>query len=370
MDDYRFSTQEDTEEEAGDIDEAEFQQSADAPGHAPSAGSLTAAITAGELVGQRLDVYITAALPDATRAEAQRLIEAAGVNGTGVQVNGRQAKSNYRLRAGDVVTAQRPAPTLTTIEAEDIPLTIVYEDDDMLVIDKPRGMVVHPAPGASSGTLVNAVLGCVSGLSGIGGEQRPGIVHRLDKDTGGLIMVAKNDIAHRALQAQIQSRTASRRYLALVWGVPAWERSRVDAPIGRHPSDRKKMAVVVDARHTARHALTELTRRETFGTTFALLEAKLQTGRTHQIRVHGAYIHHPIVGDPLYGGVRKIAGEAFTAPARAQLERDIENLRGQALHAYALGFNQPRTGERLHFEVPLPAPMQTLLAHLRDNVGG
>ncbi len=369
MDDKIF-TQEATEEEAEELEEAGFQQAADTPEHAQRSDPLTATISKGELVGQRLDVYIAATLPDATRAEAQRLIEMADVNGTGVQVNGRQTKSNYRLRAGDVVTMRRSAPALTRIEAEDIPLTIVYEDDDMLVIDKPRGMVVHPAPGASSGTLVNAVLGCVTGLSGIGGEQRPGIVHRLDKDTGGLIMVAKNDITHRALQAQIQSRTASRRYLALVWGVPAWERAQVDAPIGRHPSDRKKMAVVVDAHHTARHALTELTRRETFGTTFTLLEAKLQTGRTHQIRVHGAYIHHPIVGDPLYGGVRKIAGEAFTSPVRARLERDIENLHGQALHAYALGFDQPRTGTRLHFEVPLPAPMQTLLDHLRENSGG
>ena len=328
---------------------------------------VTEIISAGERVGQRLDVFVTALLPNATRAEAQRLIETPGEEGAGAQVNGRQTKSNYRLRAGDVVTVQRPAPALTRIEAENIPLAIVYEDADMLVIDKPRGMVVHPAPGASSGTLVNAVLGCVSDLSGIGGEQRPGIVHRLDKDTGGLIMVAKNDVAHRALQAQIQARTASRRYLALVWGVPAWERAKVDAPIGRHPADRKKMAVVTDARQTARHALTELTRRETFGAAFALLEAKLQTGRTHQIRVHGAYIHHPIVGDPLYGGIRKIAGDAFPAPLRAQLEQDIEALHGQALHAYALSVDQPRTGVRLHFEVPLPPSMQTLLDHLRQS---
>jgi 23S rRNA pseudouridine1911/1915/1917 synthase len=318
-------------------------------------------------IGLRLDVFVTALLEGATRSEVQRLIELRPSNemdNSGVRVNGKREKPNYRMRAGDMVTACRPAPAASHIEAENIPLDILYEDVDMLVINKARGMVVHPAPGAESGTLVNAVLGYASDLSGIGGEQRPGIVHRLDKDTGGLIMVAKNDVAHRALQAQIQARTASRRYLALVWGVPDWERADVEAPIGRHPTDRKKMAVLTDSRHTSREAKTQFTRKQAFKNTFSLLEAKLQTGRTHQIRVHCAYIHFPIVGDPLYGGLRKIPANAYPASIRAELERDIENLRGQALHAYALSFNQPRSGERLHFEVPLPPAMQTLLNHL------
>lgn len=316
-------------------------------------------------IGQRLDVFVTAALGSASRAEAQRLIEMAGTEAEGVRVNGKPEKSNYRLRVGDVITIEPPQPKTARIEAESIPLEIVYEDTDVLVINKARGMVVHPAPGAMQGTLVNAVLGYATDLSGIGGEQRPGIVHRLDKDTGGLIMVAKNDLAHRDLQAQIQARTAKRRYQALVWGVPAFERATIDAPIGRHPSDRKKMAVLTDARHTARTAQTELQRLETFASAFAFLEATLRTGRTHQIRVHCAYIHHPIVGDPLYGGLRKLGADVFPSSVRAQLEADIANLGGQALHAYALSFSQPRTGVRLDFQVPLPSTMQILLDHLR-----
>lgn len=316
-------------------------------------------------IGLRLDVFVTAVLSETSRAEAQRLIELAGNRTEGVRVNGKAEKSNYRLRAGDSIAIQRPLPTATSVQAETIPLEIVYEDADVLVLNKARGMVTHPAPGTTHGTLVNAVLGYATDLSGIGGEQRPGIVHRLDKDTGGLIMVAKNDFSHRELQAQIQTRTAKRRYQAIVWGVPTFERATVDAPIGRHPSDRKKMAVVTDARHTAREAQTELRRLETFATAFALLEANLRTGRTHQICVHCAYIHYPIVGDPLYGGVRKLASDIFPSDIRAMIEADIALLNGQALHACALSFNQPRTGVRLAFQVPLPPEMQTLLEHLR-----
>lgn len=323
-------------------------------------------VPAPEHIGLRLDVFVTAILADVSRAEAQRLIETAATGGNGARVNGKAEKANYRLRASDTITIQRPMPTATHTEAESIPLEIIYEDADVLVINKARGMVVHPAPGSPRGTLVNAILGYAKDLSGIGGEQRPGIVHRLDKDTGGLIMVAKNDFAHRELQAQIQARAAKRRYQAVVWGVPAFERATIDAPIGRHPSERKKMAVLTDSRHTSREAQTELRRAETLSTAFALLEANLRTGRTHQIRVHCAYIQHPIVGDPLYGGVRKLASDTFPAPVRAILETDIASLNGQALHAYALSFNQPRTGVRLDFEVPLPAPMQILLDHLRE----
>ena len=320
---------------------------------------------AEEGVGIRLDVFLAGALSGATRAEAQRLLERSEDESAGARVNGQRVKANYRLRRGDIVTAQRPRPASSAAQAENIPLSIVYEDSDLLVINKPRGMVVHPAPGAESGTLVNAVLAHARDLSGIGGELRPGIVHRLDKDTGGLLVVAKNDAAHHSLQAQIQARTAIRRYMALAWNVPSFLQATVEAPIGRHPTDRKKMAVVTDPHYRARTAQTELTVRETFAGVFALLEAKLQTGRTHQIRVHCAYIHHPLVGDPLYGGQRKIPGNAFPTERRVILEKTIEAMNGQALHAYSLAFDHPRTGERLAFEVPLPAPMQDLLDKLR-----
>ncbi len=321
-----------------------------------------------EQAGVRLDVFLAANLPGASRAEAQRLIERGAEEMDGARVNGRREKPNYRLRAGETVTATRPQAHPARAEAEDLPLTIVYEDRDLLVIDKARGMVVHPAPGSEHGTLVNAVLAHADDLSGIGGALRPGIVHRLDKDTGGLLVVAKNDEAHRDLQAQIQARTAERRYLALVWGVPRFQQATVDAPIGRHPSDRKKMAVVTDPRHTARPALTELTARETFAGAFTLLEAKLQTGRTHQIRVHTAYIQHPVVGDSLYNGLRKFPASAFPVSARVAIEAAILALNGQALHAYSLAFDHPRTRERLAFTVPLPAVMQDLLDLLRHNV--
>jgi 23S rRNA pseudouridine1911/1915/1917 synthase len=336
----------------------------------PDSEEATVTVTvAAAQAGQRLDLFVAGALEDATRAEAQRLIERPADAPEGVRVNGRRERSNYRVRAGDRVTALRPVPQPTPVEAEDIPLSIVYEDADVLVIDKPRGMVVHPAPGSERGTLVNAVLAHSEDLSGIGGERRPGIVHRLDRDTGGLLMVAKNDSAHRALQAQIEARTAERRYQALLWGVPRFQNATVDAPIGRHPTDRKKMAVITDPRYTARPAQTELAICETFQGVFALAEARLQTGRTHQIRVHCAYIQHPVVGDPVYGGLRNIPGSAFPADRRAALERALAALNGQALHAYSLAFTHPRTGARLAFTAPLPPPMQTLLDLLRSPEG-
>lgn len=332
-----------------------------------SISDLTEHSPSSTQIGQRLDVFVTTILQNATRSESQRLIDLRTEEQVGVRVNGRFEKSNYRLRQSDIVMVCRPVALPSHVEAEAIPLEIVYEDEDMLIINKPRGMVVHPAPGAERGTLVNAVLGYASDLSGIGGEMRPGIVHRLDKDTGGLIMVAKNDFAHRNLQAQIQSRNASRRYKALVWGVPGWERATVDAPIGRHPVDRKKMAVVTDVHQTARAAQTELTCLQTFSGTFALVEAKLQTGRTHQIRVHCAYINHPVVGDPLYGGLRKVPASLSTSGKRIDVEQAISELHGQALHAFALSVDQPHTGARLHFEVPLPPAMLRLIAHLENT---
>ncbi len=321
----------------------------------------------GAHFGERLDVFVTAALSEATRSEARRLIELPADAVAGVRVNGRREKPSYRLRAGDVVCAERPAVHPGPARPESIPLAIVYEDSDLLVIDKARGMVVHPAPGAETGTLVNAILAHADDLSGIGGEERPGIVHRLDKDTGGLLVVAKNDIAHRQLQGQIEARTAVRRYLALVWGVPTFENATVNAPIGRHPVDRKKMAVVTDPRRTARPALTHLTVLEAIRGTFALLEAKLETGRTHQIRVHCAYIHHPIVGDPVYGGARAIPEHSVPSDRRGAVARAIEALNGQALHAFSLAFTHPRSGERMAFTVELPKVFRALLSLLSDD---
>ncbi len=318
-----------------------------------------------EMAGQRLDLFVCNLLVDATRSEAQRLIELSDAAADGVRVNGKRAKSNYRVRVGDAIDAVRTVPVPIRAVAETIPIVIVYEDADLLVIDKPRGMTVHPAPGSPNGTLVNAVLAHADDLSGIGGELRPGIVHRLDKDTGGLLMVAKNDVTHHALQAQIQARTVERRYQAIVWGVPNFARATVDAPIGRHPTDRKKMAVITDTHHTSRHAVTELIVRETFAGAVALVEAKLQTGRTHQIRVHCAYIRHPILGDPVYGGARKLPASAFPADRRAPIEAAVEALHGQALHAYSLAFSHPRNGERMAFTVALAEPMEQLLIALR-----
>ncbi len=317
----------------------------------------------GDHEGARADQYLAQAM-QVSRGEAQRLLEAGAA-----RLNGKAAKPNTRLRVGDRVEVERPAPRPVEVSAEEIPLPVVYEDSDLLVIDKPRGMVVHPAPGAEHGTLVNAVLAYADDLSGIGGELRPGIVHRLDKDTSGLLVVAKNDAAHHSLQAQIQAKTAERRYQALLWGVPRSRQMEIDAPIGRHPGDRKKMAVITDPRRTAREAVTHLTVHEALGA-FSCTEAALETGRTHQIRVHCAYIGHPVVGDPLYGGLRRVPAQGLRPSHRSQIEAAIEGLGGQALHAYRLAFDHPRTGQRLQFTAPMPPVMQSLLDTLREVYAG
>ncbi len=277
--------------------------------------------------GERLDVFCARASGE-TRSRMQSILEDGGV-----MVNGKAAKANYKLRAGDAVCIRMPAPVALRVEAEDIPLSIVYEDGDIAVIDKPQGMVVHPAPGNENGTLVNALLYHLSDLSGVGGVLRPGIVHRIDKMTSGLIVVAKNDQAHNALSAQMKTHAAGRIYVSIVEQNLREDAGTVNAPIGRHPRDRKKMAIVPDGREAVTHWRV-LSR---FGQ-FTLVKAELETGRTHQIRVHMASLHHPVAGDTLYGAEKPKLG-----------------LEGQALHACRLRLKHPKTHENMLFCAPLPA---------------
>lgn len=314
-----------------------------------------------ESEGCRLDAYLAESVQGMSRSAAQRMI----ADGC-VIVVGAKARASYRLRVGDVVHYSIPDLKASDILPEDLPLEVVFEDSDLIVVNKPRGMVVHPAPGAPNGTLVNALLSHCRGLSSVGGVERPGIVHRLDKDTSGLMVIAKNDEAHRALQRQIQSRTARRKYLALVWGNPKFTDAVVDAPIGRHPSDRKKMAVVTSPELKSRRALTDVHVVERFGR-FTLLEASLQTGRTHQVRVHAAYAGHPVVGDAVYSGNRRL--KAGGAGYVRDVNRLIDEVGGQALHAYSLSFDHPCTGERLEFSSPLPPKMDELVSYLRGHGG-
>lgn len=291
-------------------------------------------------VGERIDRYLTEQGEDWTRSQVQKWIKEGRV-----LVNNEDVKANYKLQADDQITLQVPPPVELQVVAEDIPLTIVYEDQDVIVIDKPRGLVVHPAPGHTSGTIVNGLLYHCKDLSGINGILRPGIVHRIDKDTSGLIMVAKNDKAHLSLAQQLQEHSVERRYIALVNGLFPHELGTIDAPIGRDPQDRKKMAVTFDH---SKHAITHFVVLEAFAQ-HSLIECKLETGRTHQIRVHMNYIGHPIVGDPKYG------------------KGDTLGLEGQALHAGVLGFVHPRTGEKLVFNSPIPEDFELVLQRLRNQ---
>ncbi len=283
-------------------------------------------------VGQRLDVYI-AERERISRSAAQKLIESGAVT-----VNGEEKAKNYRLREGDIVECELPEPVPADAQPEHIPLDIVWEDDSLLVVNKPKGMVVHPAPGHPSGTLVNALLyHCGKSLSGIGGVLRPGIVHRIDRDTSGLLCVAKTDEAHESLARQLASRTLQRRYRAVVIGNIKNESGTVSAPVGRHPVDRKKMAVVPGGRAAVTHY--KVVERYRGYTQLAL---QLETGRTHQIRVHMAHIGHPVLGDPVYG-------------RKTKWERAHEELLcGQCLHAKSLELIHPKTGEQMHFDSPLP----------------
>lgn len=293
------------------------------------------------LAGKRLDVFLTGEVPEMTRSHIQKLIDEGRVT-----VNGMAAKANAKLKPGDEVVFVIPEPEELKVEGEEIPLDILYEDSDLIVINKPRGMVVHPAPGNTSGTLVNALLFHCKDLSGINGVMRPGIVHRLDKDTSGVMMAAKNDLAHLSLAGQIKDREVTRRYTALVHGNIQEPGGVVEAPIGRDPQDRKKMAVVLK---NSKPALTRYTVLERYGD-YTLVECKLETGRTHQIRVHLVYLGHPVVGDPKYGTRKAHFG-----------------LQGQALHAGVLGFRHPRTGDYLEFSAPVPEPMAGIIKKLQNQ---
>lgn len=317
-------------------------------------------LTVSEDSHARLDAFVASKLDGVSRSLVQKLIESGHVT-----VNASPQRASYKVLPGDRVRVEIPPPEPTDLAAEEIPLDIFYEDAYILVINKPKGMTVHPAPGSAHGTLVNAVLAHSDELSGVGGVERPGIVHRLDKDTSGLMVVAKSDQAHLGLQQQIQRRTAERHYKALVWGDTKFEEAVVDASIGRHPTDRKKMAVIRDTeRYSARRAVTRLTVLERFGH-FTLLEARLDTGRTHQIRVHCSFVGHPVVGDPTYGGASRAVPAEMSKADQRELSRLMEDLHGQALHAYSLSFDHPVTGERMSFEAPMPADFEWILTWLR-----
>ncbi|MCW9681942.1 RluA family pseudouridine synthase [Dolichospermum planctonicum UHCC 0167] len=295
----------------------------------------------------RLDRYLSQKLSDLSRSRIQQLIEQGHV-----QVNDQICTSKkINLKIGDRISLEIPAIEPLKLIAADIPLDILYEDEELIILNKPAGLVVHPAPGHPEGTLVNAILSHCPNLPGIGGIQRPGIVHRLDKDTTGAIVIAKTDLAYQHLQAQLQAKTARREYLGLVYGVPKTETGSIDLPIGRNPQDRKKMGIV-SVEDGGRAAITHWQVQERLAN-YTLIHFQLETGRTHQIRVHSAKIGHPIVGDPLYSSAHSIG----------------VNLPGQALHAWKLQLQHPVSGKLLQVTAPLPRSFTTLLEVLRRRSG-
>ncbi|KYH32565.1 RluA family pseudouridine synthase [Neomoorella mulderi] len=295
--------------------------------------------------GKRLDAWLAGELEGVSRSRVQQLLDAGEVTFCG----GERPKANFRLRGGEKIQVNLPEPARLEVGPEPIPLDILYEDKDIIVVNKPQGMVVHPAPGNEHGTLVNALLYHCGDLSGINGVLRPGIVHRLDKDTSGILVAAKNDVAHQGLAAQIKAHSMKRVYLALVHGVVTEPRGRIEAPIGRHPVDRQRMAVT---EKNSREAITHYRVLEQFDR-YTLLEARLETGRTHQIRVHMAFLGHPVVGDPKYG------------PRHCPFD-----LPGQLLHAGCLGFNHPVRGDYLEFTAPPPPVFLQVLGTLRREKKG
>jgi 23S rRNA pseudouridine1911/1915/1917 synthase len=289
----------------------------------------------------RLDVFLSKNLVGFSRSYVQELIEKGNVI-----VNGKIKKSNYKLKEKDIINAGIPELVPLEVQAEDIPIEVLYEDSDVLVVLKPQGMVVHPASGNYSHTLVNAVLNICDDLSGINGVIRPGIVHRIDKNTAGILIIAKNDNAHNKLSEQLKNHSMNRVYYALVEGIIKQDEGKIDADLGRHPKDRIKMAVVKDGKRAVTHyKVIERYRNST------LLECKLETGRTHQIRVHFAHIGHPLVGDEVYG-----------------LKKQRFKLKGQMLFAAKLGFVHPRTGEYIEFNAPLPEYFENVLDILRKEL--
>jgi len=296
--------------------------------------------------GERIDRYLSQHLPDLSRSRIQQLIEQGQV-----QVNANVCTSKKAtVQMGDRISLTIPDARPLDLQPEAIPLDILYEDDQLIIINKPAGLVVHPAAGHESGTLVNALLAHCPDLAGIGGVQRPGIVHRLDKDTTGAIAIAKTDFAHQHLQAQLKAKTARRQYLGVVYGSPSTDSGTIDQPIGRHPVDRKKMAVV-PIEKGGRSAVTQWQVRERLSN-YTLMHFQLETGRTHQIRVHSAYIGHPIVGDPVYSSGRSVG----------------VNLPGQALHAWKLTLQHPVSGELIEATASLPKAFTTLLEVIRRRV--
>ena len=294
-----------------------------------------------EDAGKRIDAWLAAVLPDVTRSAAQRLLEEGKVTG-----DGKPLAKNYKLTGTETLEVSLPDPEPVDVVPQSIPLDIVFEDSDVIVVNKPKGLVVHPAPGHPDGTLVNALLyHCGDSLSGIGGELRPGIVHRIDRDTSGLIIAAKNDFSHQRLAAQLQDHTLSRVYHCIVTGNLREDSGTVDAPIGRHHTDRKKMAVTADGRNAVTHwAVLERYQG------FTYVECRLETGRTHQIRVHMAHTGHPILGDTVYGNKKPVPG-----------------LQGQCLHAVGLRFIHPRTEEPVELHCGLTEEFEAQLKKLRSR---
>lgn len=319
-------------------------------------GTLHRFVVAPEEAGLRLDLFLAKKEPGLSRSQIQRAVAEGRV-----LVNDRPGKAGRKVKAADVVAISIPEARPSEATPEAIPLTILYEDSSLLVVDKPAGMVVHPAAGHAGGTLVNALLHHCSDLSGIGGVLRPGIVHRLDKGTSGLLVAAKSDAAHRGLAGQFKRREVKKTYLALVYGNPREDGGRIDAAVGRHPTDRKRMSTTV---RRGRPAATLWRVRERFASA-ALLEVDIETGRTHQIRVHLTDLGYPVVGDTVYGGTGRIRNVADTA-VRAR----IKALDRQALHAWRLSFTHPETGELLTFSSPLPADMADLIEWMRARAIG
>jgi len=301
----------------------------------------------------RLDLFISSQLEGETRAAVQRLIEAENV-----LVDGQAVRSSHKLKGGEEVTVEIPLPVAAEPQPEAIPLEVLYEDHDLIVINKPAGMVVHPGAGNSGGTLVNALLAHCTDLSGIGGELRPGIVHRLDKGTSGVLVAAKNDRAHQALSAQFHVHSVKRIYQALVFGSPAEDNGKIEGIIGRHPTERLRQS---GKARNGKHAVTRWRAKERYNR-ITLMELRLETGRTHQIRVHLTEAGFPLLGDPLYPD-----GGRVNNLADPRLKKMITSLGRQALHARTLGFIHPTTGEYLEFSTPLPEDLQALCDYLSSS---